>query len=241
MNLIVDIGNTAAKACVSEGQTLGRTYRYQGEKVVDFIVDVALREHPKVLVISSVYAISASDQKTLRSACGRLLILDNAHTDTLRQYSLPNYLSYDRAAAIIASRKMFSGKGITLADFGTTLTVDFIRPDGSYEGGNIALGLRTRLKAINRYTKALPLIETPSDPSPIGGDFPSSIASGVVTGMVFEMRGYLDYRPDNVIVFTGGDAKFFEKQIKSPTFAICNLVLMGLALIADDYVEKNIQ
>ena len=39
-NLIIDIGNTAVKASRSEGMTLGKTFRYQGEKVLDFILSL---------------------------------------------------------------------------------------------------------------------------------------------------------------------------------------------------------
>ena len=36
-NLLVEVGNTAVKAAWSEGTTLGKTYRYQGEMRLDFI------------------------------------------------------------------------------------------------------------------------------------------------------------------------------------------------------------
>ena len=59
-----------------------------------------------------------------------------------------------------------------------------------------------------------------------------SISSGVVTGIIFEIGGYICRYPDNVTVFTGGDANYFAKRMKNSIFAVCNLVLMGLALIA---------
>lgn len=37
-NLIIDIGNTALKAAWADGMTLGKTFRYQGEKMLDFIL-----------------------------------------------------------------------------------------------------------------------------------------------------------------------------------------------------------
>jgi type III pantothenate kinase len=62
--------------------------------------------------------------------------------------------------------------------------------------------------------------------------------SGVISGIQFEMEGYLALHPDYIAVFTGGDANYFAKRMKSSIFVICNLVLMGLALIADEYVQK---
>ena len=239
-NLIIDIGNTAVKAAFTEGVTLGKTFRYQGEKVKNFIVSLTSREWPEVMVISSVYEISAQDEKVYETLCGKLVILDQAHPSVLSEHSLPEWITYDRAASLIAARHLFKGRGITVMDFGTTLTVDFIDSEGRYEGGNISLGCRTRFKALNRYSRALPLLDTPED-SPLAGDsFTTSITSGVLSGIMFEISGYISLKQDNIVVFTGGDANYFAKRIKNSLFVICNLVLMGLALIADGYVnEKN--
>ena len=58
---------------------------------------------------------------------------------------------------------------------------------------------------------------------------------------MFEIEGYIRRRPDNIVIFTGGDAIYFAKRMKNSIFVVCNLVLMGLALITDDYVEKNLK
>ena len=119
------------------------------------------------------------------------------------------------------------------------LSVDFISPEGLYTGGNVTLGFRTRFKALSRYSRSLPLVNTPENPEPVGLSEKASIEGGVVSGIIFEMEGYLNLYPQNVIVFTGGDANYFAKRMKSSIFVICNLVLMGLALIAEEYVRKN--
>ena len=153
--------------------------------------------------------------------------------------SLPEYLSPDRAASILAARYLFKGKGCTLVDFGTTLTIDFIDADGMYRGGNISLGCRTRFKALNRYSRALPLINTPAEAPLVGLSETASIEAGVVSGIQFEIERYLDLHPDNIAVFTGGDANYFAKRMKSSIFVISNLVMMGLALMAEEYGRKN--
>ncbi len=239
-NLIIDIGNTAVKAAFTEGVTLGKTFRYQGERVKNFILSLTAREKPEVMVISSVYEIQSGDEADYAAVCGRLVILDSAHTSFFRENNLPEWISPDRAASIIAVRHLFNGKSCTIIDFGTTLTVDFIDNEGRYEGGNISLGCRTRFKAINRYSRSLPLIDTPEDSPALGNSLDTSISSGILSGIMFEIAGYVSEKQDNIIVFTGGDANFFAKRIKNSIFVICNLVLIGLALIADGYVnEKN--
>ena len=236
--LLIEIGNTALKAAWAEGMTLGRTYRYQGEKPMEFITEITAREKPSVMVISSQYDISPADEKRLMGECGTLVVLDSNHTSILEHYGLPSFLSFDRAANILAARYLFKGKGCILFDLGTTMTVDFLSADGEYEGGNISLGCRTRFKALNRYSKALPLINNPSQTVPLGMSLRSSMESGVVSGIMFEIEGYAASRPDSLVVFTGGDANYFAKWMKSSIFVVCNLVLIGLALIAEGYEEK---
>ena len=238
-NLIIDIGNTAVKACWSDGMTLGKTFRYQGEKGIDFILSLVRNEKPQVMAVSSVVGIPESERNRLEQACGHLILLDPARKELLQEKDLPDYLSCDRAASVIAVRYLFKGKGCTVVDFGTTLSVDFTDAEGRYAGGNLSLGCRTRFKALNRYSRTLPLVDTPQDTPVLGDSFRTAMTSGVVSGIMFEIEGYIGLNPENVVVFTGGDAIYFAKRMKNSIFVVCNLVLMGLALIADEYVKNR--
>ena len=240
-NLLIEIGNTALKAALSEGMTLGKTFRYQGEKKTEFILSLIEKEKPSHVTLASVYDIPAADEKRLRRACPGLLLMDPSHNDVLVRYGMPVHLTFDRAAALIGTRYLFKGKACTLVDFGTTLTVDFLGEDGTWQGGNISLGCRTRFKAVNRYSKALPIVNIPDNPPSVGTSVQSSIEAGVISGIMLEIQGYVDSNPGNIVVFTGGDANYFAKRMKNSIFVICNLVLIGLALITDDYVERKTQ
>ncbi len=239
-NLLVLNSNTALKAAWSDGLTLGKTYRYQGEKMLDYILGITSKDRPEVLTIASVYELQEDVVEVLRAECNHLIILDSAHTSVLLKYDFPEYLSYDRAAGLIAARFLFHDKPCTIFDFGTTFTIDFLGADGRYLGGNISPGCRTRFKALNRYSKALPLVDTPDKILLEGNSEQSSIESGVVLGMMFETEGYIRRNPDNIVIFTGGDAIYFAKKMKNSIFVVCNLELMGLALITEEYVKKNI-
>ena len=235
-DLIIDIGNTALKAAWCDGMTLGRTFRYQGERMVDFILSIIAESRPETIVLSSVRHFSENNMNRLKTACDRLITVDDS---VLSRYGLPLYLTPDRAASIIASRYLFKGRNCTIFDFGTVLTVDYLDSEGRFEGGNISLGLRTRFKSLNRYSRSLPLCTTPEDAAERGNDIRSSIESGVVSGIIFEIQGYISSHPENIVVFTGGDAIYFAKRMKNSIFVVCNLVLMGLALIAVDYDKKD--
>ena len=238
-NLLIEIGNTALKAAWAEGTTLGKTFRYQGEKVMEFILSVVEKEKADVMAVSSFNPLSAEEEGMLRAFCRHLMVFDKNHTETLLEAGFPEYLSYDRAASLMAVRFLFAGKPCTVFDFGTTLTVDFIDEDGRYGGGNVSPGCRTRFKALNRYSKSLPLVDTPEGEVGIGKTETGSIESGVISGIIFEIKGYTALHPQNVVIFTGGDAEYFAARMKSPVFTIGNLMLMGFALVTDDYVKKN--
>ena len=240
-NLLIEIGNTALKAALSEGMTLGKTFRYQGEKKTEFIISLIEKEKPSMVVLASVYDIPVSEEKRLRKVCQDLLILDPSHREILDGYGIPGHLTSDRAAALIGTRHLFKGRSCTLIDFGTTLTVDFLNEAGEWQGGNISLGCRTRFKAVNRYSKALPSVNIPDNPPELGTSVQTSIEAGVISGIMFEIQGYIDSRRDNIVVFTGGDANYFAKRMKNSIFVICNLVLIGLALITEEYVERKIR
>ena len=101
--LLVEAGNTALKAAWAEGTTLGKTFRYQGEKMMDYLLSLLDRERPEVLTVASAYGVSPEEEALLRARCGHLLILDRAHTGLLLRQDLPEYLSFDRAAALVAA------------------------------------------------------------------------------------------------------------------------------------------
>lgn len=239
MNLLVEIGNTVLKAAWAEGMTLGKTFRYQGEDIVGFILSLTKEERPDTIVVSSSERLGESDRGRIAARCGRLVVLDNGGASIAAAYGLPEHLPSDRVAAIVAARHLFKGKGSIVFDFGTTISIDIIEPDGEYVGGNISPGLMSRFLALRRYSKNLPLVSIPATVRQTGDSIVSSIESGVVSGIEFEIQGYLNLFPEKIIVFTGGDALYFAKRMKNSIFAVYNLVLMGLAFIAGDYVEKN--
>lgn len=238
-NLLVITGNTALKAAWSDGMVLGKTFRYQGEKMLDYLLSIMEKERPEVLTIASVYGVLKEEEDILRKECNHLIILDKSHTNYLLKYDFPEYLSYDRAVGLIAARYLFKGKSCTVFDFGTTLKIDFLSSDGRYMGGNISPGCITRFKSLNRYAKNIPLVDIPADAAQEGTSLVSSLEAGVISGIKFEIEGYINSKKENVVIFTGGDAIYFAKKMKNSIFVVCNLELMGLALITEDYVKKN--
>ena len=66
----------------------------------------------------------------------------------------------------------------------------------------------------------------------IGTSTKSSIHSGIINGIIYEIKGviaqYQEDFGDLTIVLTGGDTKFLSKQLKNSIFANQNFLLRGL-------------
>lgn len=238
-NLLVEIGNTALKAAWSEETILGKTFRYQGEKRMEYILSLTEKEKPEVMVIATGAVVSAEEEFMLEKECRHLIILDRNHREILSSRNLPEYLSYDRASLVVAASYLFGGKPCSIFDFGTTLTVDCVAQDGSYLCGYISPGCSTRFKSLERYTRSLPMVNMPSGGDKMDG-VEGSVQDGVVSGIKFEIDGHMSSRSEDVYIFTGGDAAFFAEMVDRPVFLVSDLVLMGLAIITDEYVKKFI-
>lgn len=62
---------------------------------------------------------------------------------------------------------------------------------------------------------------------------------GGISGTKFDIEACIASRRGNTIVFAGAEANNLAKRRKNSIFAVRNLILMGLALITDDYVKRD--
>ena len=89
----------------------------------------------------------------------------------------------------------------------------------------------------------MPLAEETDQLILIGQSTEEAISAGVVNGMVFEIDGMIDEvkkkYPEIQPVLTGGDARFFERRLKSHIFVKFEITLIGLNRILEYNVEKQ--
>ena len=147
-----------------------------------------------------------------------------------------NDLGKDRLAAIIGAINLYTNKNILILDIGTCLTIDLVN-NNKHSGGRISPGLDMRYKALNKFTAKLPLCEKSSKNLKYGNSTISSIQSGVQNGMIDEIdtliTEFKQENKNNIVIATGGDCFFFEKELKNSIFADQFLVLRGLNEILD--------
>lgn len=239
--LIVDLGNTRAKAAVFIGNKLHDLKHFETH-APELILESFSESGPfSAGIISSVSAPTAP----LRALMKDMPVVEfNPKTPVPIQnhYHSPSTLGADRLAAAIAAHDLYPNNDVLIIDAGTAITYEFINNEGAYLGGGITAGVSMRLKSLNTFTSRLPLVEAQFPDFLIGRNSEESILSGVMNGIRAEMDGiiqeYKQLYPGLIILFTGGDMIYFEKKLKNNIFANPNLVLTGLNLILEYNLEK---
>ncbi len=231
-NLSLDIGNTRVKAGLFIGREFNRKIEFDiiegRESFYAWVEGIA---------ISNVICSSVNKEIDLRSVLAfNYVSWMDLDKDTLlhfkNSYTSPETLGKDRLAAIAGAKALFPDKNVLVFDAGTCLTADFMDHTGNYLGGSISPGLKMRFKALHTFTARLPLLDPQLEFELIGTDTRTSILTGAIMGMKLEIEGFInEYRqiyPELVVILTGGDHIFFDKNLKNDIFVAPNLVLQGL-------------
>ncbi|MCS6935837.1 MAG: type III pantothenate kinase [Chitinophagales bacterium] len=233
MQLAVDIGNTNIKMGLFNNYTL-EEYYHQRDDLEKIITGKKKIKH----IIVSRTGSDEWAEDLLKHYDRKFFVLSHELQLPIRlHYRTPETLGPDRIAGSVAANYYLPDTPVLKIDFGTCITYDFINPQNEYEGGAISPGIGMRLKALNAFTARLPLVD-PLDvrEHPVTGyDTATSILSGVIHGIRYEVRGMVEhYRErfsDTKVVVTGGDAAFFAAYWESDIFARPHLVLEGLNII----------
>lgn len=232
MNLVIDIGNTLAKLVAFDGGTPVEEIKTSNdtlEALTEFV-----KKYPfKQGIVGTVFGITGEAERQLKKLSFPLLYL-NAQTPIPIQndYQTPESLGSDRLAAAVGAYTQYPGRDILIIDAGTCLTYEFVNKEGHYRGGCISPGLQMRLKALRAFTAKLPLIDSEGETPETGYNTETSIRSGVIQGMKFEIEGHIKLfqqkYPGLLVFLTGGDNFNFDSKIKNIIFADKYIVPRGL-------------
>jgi len=260
MNAAIDIGNTYTKIGFFEENQLLDVHRgLEFSKIEELI----LLNSVKSIIISSVTK-SHLELETIFSkiALNKLFLSSETPVPIKKHYETPQTLGADRLAGAVGASYLFPNQNVLIIDMGTAIKYDYVSKFGAFEGGIISLGMRIRFEALHAFTKRLPLVEAEGIPDLIGKNTKACIQSGVINAIIAEANGMIENHlklGDCQVILCGGDASFFESQIKKPTFAvnltseakqvaskaifsiqnIPNLTLIGLNRILQYNVETN--
>ncbi len=240
MNLTIDIGNTQMKAGLFDNDDLAEIYVYDDLEKFD-IAEIQEKYAPTHTIVSSVVEKKDSLKSIFENVPSLIVLTEETELPIKNLYETPDTLGNDRIAAVVGAHVLCPGVNTLVIDAGTCITFDLINKQGEYLGGNISPGINMRFSALHTFTSRLPLISIKEKFDLIGRSTDDSIVSGVLKGIVAELKGMIEnYKQDFQslqVVITGGDTIFFETQLKNEIFAVPNLVLIGLNKILSYNVQ----
>lgn len=239
---MLDFGNTRIKAALFEGSTLKEQFVFDAEeeflegldpfgtKVTDCLIGSVTKDHLRASEVLS---------KRFRTQVFKAdtpIPLKNLYKSALT-------LGSDRIAASVGAWSLYPGRNVLTIDAGTCIKYNFVNAADEYIGGAISPGLPMRLKAMNHYTQALPLVDTDKNYNKLTGQSTAeSLLSGALVGAACEADAMIDrYREqygDLQVVVTGGDGDYLCGQLKNRFFASQNILLIGLNVILNYNSEK---
>ena len=242
MNLVIDIGNTAAKLALFDG-TLPLEVVYDSNSTLERLPDICSRYAVEKAIVASVIDLDERALAQLSKLPVPVLWLNEKTPLPVENlYETPETLGYDRMAAVVGANEQFPDRDILVIDAGTCITYEFVDAAGRYHGGNISPGRQMRFRALHQFTGRLPLVSREGRELPMGRDTDTAIRAGVLKGMEYEISGYImalkHKYPELLVFLTGGDDFSFDTNLKSIIFADRFLVLKGLNRILNYNNDK---
>lgn len=232
MNLVIDVGNTRVKAAVFEQDRLVEVVVFFTKQLLPEIKKISITYAIDKAILSNVGHISEPIVSDLHQILPLQVLDSSMNFPFTNSYATPNTLGLDRLCLAYSAFLTFPQKNVLVIDAGTCITYDFIGATTTYYGGAISPGLQMRYKALHNQTAKLPLLEISMFQNFIGNSTEESIHSGIVNGVLQEIKGvisqYKNKYLDLTVVLTGGDTNFLSKQLKSSIFANQNFLLEGL-------------
>lgn len=248
MNLVIDIGNTLTKTAVFNGKEVSAFSSFEKFSLEVMRELLAKNSSVQNIILSSVANHDKSISEFIKSKYFFIELSEQTKVPFDNSYQSKQSLGKDRLACAVGANSLFPNQNVLAIDAGTCIKYDFVNTKNQYLGGGISPGIDMRFKALNQFTDKLPLLNYQYFDKLIGQNTDESILSGVMNGVVEEVKGimsrYEQQYPDVKVVFTGGYLKFFEKIFnigangKSNIFADSFLVLKGLNQILN-FNEKK--
>ena len=238
MNLVVDIGNTRAKAAVFVGDQIQKAWVVEKSTLEQSLL--SLRNQFPQMERALVSSVAEDAKHLIGKSLEGITVIELSATTPLNfdsRYDDLTRLGADRKALVAAAVTKFSGKTVLVIDMGSCVTYDLVDANKMHHGGGISAGWSMRLKAMHEQTIRLPLLNSTEaegvhDGSVMGTSTEAAMHRATFNGLVDEIDGAIDrYRqeyPDLTVILTGGDAAVFSVRLKNGIFAHSNFLLEGL-------------
>jgi type III pantothenate kinase len=231
LNLTIDIGNTRTKLGIFNKNNMLEVIAYENINKIS-LNELIISKNIEKSIISTTTTINREIKKRIKVIPQNIYLDENTPLPFTNKYDTQNTLGKDRMALIAAAQQLFPKQNTLVIGCGTCITFNFINSKNQFLGGSIHPGLKMRLKAMNYFTKKLPLIEIQKSKNIIGNNTEENLIIGSSIATAKEIDAMIDaYKvkfPKLNIIITGGDADFLVSLLKNKIFAVPNLTLIGL-------------
>jgi type III pantothenate kinase len=165
------------------------------------------------------------------------IVSQHAECGVTNGYDRPGLLGPDRWAALIAARDRIPNEPVLIITVGTAVTIDALDDRGTFLGGLIVPGFGLMLDALEAGTAGLRV------PSGEFQGFPTNTSNALMSGGIHALAGaaermnrLLTQRTGRLprVLLAGGAAPKLAPHLTMRYTMVENLVLEGLALIADE-------
>ena len=237
MLVVLDIGNTAVKLGVFDGDRLVAVERIIGGGGTRVAGEI-LFPIPSIASADEVVAVSSSPANAagLVEKLGRpvRLLGDAVRRAVPVSYAFPEELGLDRIAAAWGARALTGKRSVAVADVGTAITVDALDATGRLMALAIAPGIFASRDGLRRAAEHLPA--PPMGPGAFAHpsrDTASSLRAGFVLGFAGLVDRLLDEASAaaggvEVRCLTGGGADTVTQSLRTPHVLEPHAVLRGI-------------
>ena len=244
MIIVGDIGNTEVKICFFYNG-LKKKYLFKTDSLNQKIIRnkfnfLRKKIYLKNAIISSVVPKTFSQIKKIFYNLYKVNCVELKKLNLTRLINIKvnkKEIGSDRLANAISV--MSKNKNFIVVDFGTATTFDVIKKN-NYLGGVIAPGVTLSLDNLIKKASLIPKIELHKSKSIIGKNTEQAVLSGffwgyngLINGIISKIKKKTNQKYK--IVFTGGLAHLFNKDIKDKVTIDKNLTINGLIKVSKHF------
>jgi len=241
MNLTIDIGNSRTKLALFQGDNLVERWLWPDWSIEDLLQLITNHKVQNVLLCSVGRRLNTVEIAQVEQHCYFMQLEADTALPIVNGYKTPQTLGKDRIAAVVGAYALFPGENCLVVDAGSCITYEFLSATGVYLGGNIAPGVKMRLRAMHEFTARLPEVELKGIEDWIGDSTKNAMNNGALLGTAFEIEGHVQKwatEAGNIrIILTGGDAALLLETMHLHAIHEPDLVLIGLNKILKHNVE----
>jgi type III pantothenate kinase len=233
MLVVLDVGNTAIKIGVFDGDRLVTSERVEGGAADENAFPTgAIATASEVVAVSS----SPANARGLEERLGRpvRILGDEVRRAVATTYARPEELGLDRVAAAWGARALTGRRSVAVASVGTAITVDALDAAGRFVAVAIAPGLVAARDGLARAAAHLPLAEAAPGPVTLPA---RGTADSLRTGFLVGFAGLVDRLLDEAAraaggaeanVLTGGGADAVAAHVRTKHVVEPHAVLRGV-------------